>query len=109
MIEIVYNLDTLTVEATGHAGAAPYGRDMVCCAVSVLMQTLDATGRRVGAVKSSIAPGHAVVQVLPYPLQWMEAEQRVEAIVDGLREVARSYPQFVRMQRGRGTYKAMKA
>lgn len=109
MIEIVYNPDELTVEATGHAGAAPYGRDMVCCAVSVLMQTLEATGRRVGAVKSSIAPGHAAVQILPYPLQWIEAEQRVEAIVDGLREVARSYPQYVHIQRGRGTYKAMKA
>lgn len=109
MIEIVYDPDTLTVEATGHAGAAPYGQDMVCCAVSVLMQTLEATGRRVGAVKSSIAPGHAAVQILPYPLQWMEAEQRVEAIVDGLREVARNYPQYVRIQRRRGTYKAMKA
>lgn len=109
MIEIVYNPDTLMVEATGHAGAAPYGQDMVCCAVSVLMQTLAATGRKVGAVKSSMEPGHAAVQVLPYPLQWMEAEQRVEAIVDGLREVARSYPQYVRIQRGRGTYKSAKA
>nr|DAQ77396.1 MAG TPA: YsxB-like protein [Caudoviricetes sp.] len=105
MIEIVYNPDALTVEATGHAGAAPYGQDMVCCAISVLMQTLEATGRRVGTVKSSIAPGHAAVQVLPYPLQWMEAEQRVEAIVDGLREVARSYPQFVRIRRGVGLTK----
>ena len=102
MIEIVYDPDELTVEATGHAGAAPYGQDMVCCAVSVLMQTLEVTGRRVGAVKSSIAPGHAAVQILPYPLQWMEAEQRVEAIVDGLREVARSYPQYVRIRRGVG-------
>lgn len=109
MIEIVYNPDELTVEATGHAGAALYGQDMVCCAVSVLMQTLEATGRRVGAVKSSIAPGHAAVQILPYPLQWMEAEQRVEAIVDGLREMARSYPQYVRIRRGRGTYISVKA
>lgn len=109
MIEIVYNPDELTVEATGHAGAAPYGQDMVCCAVSVLMQTLEATGRRVGAVKSCMEPGHAAVQILPYPLQWMEAEQRVEAIVDGLREVARSYPQYVHMQRGRGTYINVKA
>lgn len=109
MIEIVYNPDELTVEATGHAGAAPYGQDMVCCAVSVLMQTLEATGRRVGVVKSSIAPGNATVQILPYPLQWMEAEQRVEAIVDGLREVARSYPQYVCIRRGCGTYINVKA
>ena len=44
MIKIIYEADPeggkLTMRAEGHAGYAPAGQDIVCAAVSCLMQTL---------------------------------------------------------------------
>ena len=44
MIKIIYVADPeggkLTMRAEGHAGYAPAGQDIVCAAVSCLMQTL---------------------------------------------------------------------
>jgi len=40
MIRIVYDEQNLTLEISGHAGSAPKGSDLVCCAVSVLGDTL---------------------------------------------------------------------
>lgn len=43
MIEVRYSDDDCILEAKGHAGAAKneYGHDLVCCAVSTLMDTYE--------------------------------------------------------------------
>lgn len=107
MICVRYDPEKLELEVRGHAGAAEKGRDLVCCAVSVLVQALEKTGQSVGTVEARMEPGNARVRLHPYPLQWMEAAQRYQAVMDGLRMVAESYPAHVRMHSGAfepGTY-----
>lgn len=107
MICVRYDPEKLEIEVRGHARAAEKGRDLICCAVSVLVQALEKTGRGVGTVEARMEPGDAWVRLRPYPLQWMEAAQRYQAVIDGMRMMAESYPAHVRMRSGAlepGTY-----
>lgn len=108
MIEIRYSPETLALLVQGHAGAGEKGKDLICCAVSVLVQTLAETGRTLGTVEARLEAGNAQVRLHPAPLCWMEAAQRYQAIIDGLRAVARTAPEHVQMQAVHGTYKAEK-
>lgn len=76
MIKIIYVADPeggkLTMRAEGHAGYAPAGQDIVCAAVSVLVQTLankvDAAARSGRLLTSCVQHGETfVVQALPKP------------------------------------------
>ena len=57
MIKIIYVADPeggkLTMRAEGHAGYAPAGQDIVCAAVSCLMQTLAYALRRTNTPRAA--------------------------------------------------------
>ena len=40
MIEVIYDRDVPSISASGHAGYAPAGQDIVCAGVSALLETL---------------------------------------------------------------------
>lgn len=90
--------------AEGHAGYAPKGQDIVCAAVSTLMQALafSADCSEEGfAVASSSGPAgtYLELQMKATP----ENRAKFELVTDGLELVAQLYPKFVMIDDGMGT------
>ena len=91
------------VKAKGHAGAGKYGQDIVCAAVSCLMQTLAnevEEAARAGLVAlGAVAHGEGWmrVEVTPTRESCNTVEAWVELVQDGLDALAESYPENVEL------------
>lgn len=91
------------VKAKGHAGAGKYGSDIVCAAVSVLMQTLanevEEAARAGLVVLGAVAHGEGWmrVEVTPTNESCDMVEAWVELVQDGLDALAESYPENVEL------------
>lgn len=92
------------VKAKGHAGAGKYGQDIVCAAVSCLMQTLAnevEEAARAGLVAlGAVAHGEGWMRVEVTPTQEScdMVEAWVELVQDGLDAIAQSYPDNVQLE-----------
>lgn len=93
MIQITYNEmgDMMFLRAEGHAEFAPKGQDIVCAAVSALMQTL-AYSLDSGTVTCADDRNLMVVQVK----QGTDSLAKFELVTDGLILLADAYPEHVR-------------
>lgn len=93
------------VKAEGHAGAGKYGSDIVCSAVSVLMQTL------ANEVEEAARAGVIAMGNVAHGNGWMKVEVQpnadcfgdmaaawVEFVQDGLDAIAQSYPDHVELE-----------
>ena len=92
------------VKAEGHAGAGEYGQDVVCAAVSVLLQTL------ANEVTEAARAGLLAVGVVAHGDGWMKVEMTptdqtqdmadawVELVQDGIDALAESYPENVELE-----------
>lgn len=92
------------VKAEGHAGAGEYGQDIVCAAVSVLLQTL------ANEVTEAARAGLLAVGVVTHGDGWMKVEMTptdqtqdmadawVELVQDGIDALAESYPENVELE-----------
>lgn len=107
MIRITYKEfpkeGAMRLRAEGHAGYAPKGQDIVCAAVSTLMQALafSADCSEEGfAVASSSGPAgtYLELQMKATP----ENRAKFELVTDGLELVAQLYPKFVMIDDGMG-------
>lgn len=94
-----------TVKAEGHAGAGKYGSDIVCAAVSVLMQTLakevEEAARAELLALGVVAHGDGwmKVEVMPNTGGTCDmVEAWVEFVQDGLDAIAQSYPDHVQLE-----------
>lgn len=86
------------VRVSGHSGSAPEGSDIVCAAVSVLVQTLHIGLDEVLGLSptASVDRDNAVIE-----LRWpnngsADLQALVETIVRALRETASSYDRYVK-------------
>ena len=103
MIKIIYVADPeggkLTMRAEGHAGYAPAGQDIVCAAVSCLMQTLAYSAAEDEHTSSCIYQGEEG------PVMNVEAGDSVlmrdkfELVADGLDLMAEQYPENVNFKK----------
>lgn len=93
MIQITYNEmgDMMFLRAEGHAEFAPKGQDIVCAAVSALMQTL-AYSLDSGTVTCADDSNLMVVQAK----QSTDSLAKFELVTDGLILLADAYPEHVR-------------
>lgn len=93
MIQITYNEmgDMMFLRAEGHADFAPKGQDIVCAAVSALMQTL-AYSLDSGTVTCADDRNLMVVQAK----QGTDSLAKFELVTDGLILLADAYPEHVR-------------
>lgn len=92
------------VKAEGHAGAGKYGQDVVCAAVSVLLQTL------ANEVTEAARAGLLAVGVVAHGDGWMKVEMTptdqtqdmadawVELVQDGIDALVESYPENVELE-----------
>ena len=108
MIKITYNEypeeDLMRLRAEGHAGYAPKGQDIVCAAVSTLMQALafSVDDREDGfAVASSSGAAGTYLELQARAT--LENRAKFELVTDGLELVAQLYPKFVTFDDGAGT------
>ncbi len=93
MIQVIIRQGSIQV--TGHAGAGPPGHDLVCAAVSTLVQTFVRSAEQLTDTQlhSDIAPGRAFVRY--------EGSPQVQLLADsffvGVQGVAEAYPQCVQV------------
>lgn len=90
MIQVTYNEvgDAMILRAEGHAGYAEKGKDIVCAAVSVLMQTLACS---VGTCMGNDGKGFSAVCK-----KSNDNIAKFELVTDGLALLQREYPENVR-------------
>lgn len=98
MIQVI--IQPGSIQVTGHAGAGPPGHDLVCAAVSTLVQTFVRSAEQLAdtPLHSDIAPGGAFVRY--------EGSPQVQLLADsffvGVQGVAEAYPQCVQVLDRRG-------
>ena len=94
MITIIYDEKEhdMILQASGHAGYAPKGQDIVCAAVSCLMQTLAYSVD--GGTATRDPGGDNVLRV--QAAQSSDALAKFELVTDGLMLLAKQYPENAR-------------
>jgi uncharacterized protein YsxB (DUF464 family) len=94
MIEITHQQNRITIK--GHAQYAPHGQDIVCAAVSALVQTFVASVRELtaDAIKADIAAGNVVIE---YKSLSAESKTLLGSFFIGVRMIAETYPVHVRI------------
>lgn len=93
MIEVKFGDCSLCAE--GHAESAPYGADLVCCAVSTLAYTLAANLREIRAhdLQVWMDSGKSDIRCEPS----FDARQVFHMIYVGLKLLAESYPNNIKI------------
>ena len=88
------------ITARGHAELAPHGRDIVCAAVSTLLDTYAAAARGLDArLQLRQAPGRMDITVCGLPRKHRRELDAVRAaVLTGLARVAVAYPARVRLE-----------
>ena len=83
--------------AKGHSGFAPHGQDIVCAAVSVLLQTAVLGLEKAAGVlpQTEIADGRLVCRLTSEQAAQPKAEAVLEAMLVGLEAVAAEYGDYV--------------
>ena len=99
MIKIIYVADpeggNLAMRAEGHAGYAPAGQDIVCAAVSCLMQTLAYSAAEDEHTSSCIYQGEDGPVVSVEAGDSVLMRDKFELVADGLTLLAEQYPENV--------------
>lgn len=102
MINYVHRGDSFLLQAAGHAGAAPKGQDLVCCGVSVLVQTLAQRmldlymeGLLQEFPETILSSDGSCVAAKALPKTVQLIEQAFAVILTGLRMLAEQYPQYI--------------
>lgn len=93
MIHVIVHSDMICV--VGHAGAGPPGHDIVCAAVSALVQTFALSAEELTGdqIRCDIQPGRAVIE---YGNLSDRARLLKDSLFVGVREIAESYPECVK-------------
>lgn len=103
MIKIIYVADPeggkLTMRAEGHAGYAPAGQDIVCAAVSCLMQTLAYSAAEDEHTSSCIYQGEEGPVLNVEAGDSVLMRDKFELVADGLTLLAEQYPENVNFKK----------
>ena len=103
MIKVIYEADSeggkLTMRAEGHAGYAPAGQDIVCAAVSCLMQTLAYSAAEDEKTSSCIYQGKDGPAVSVETGDSVLMRDKFELVADGLDLLAEQYPENVNFKK----------
>ena len=103
MIKVIYEADPeggkLTMRAEGHAGYAPAGQDIVCAAVSCLIQTLAYSAAEDEHTSSCIYLGKDGPVVSVETGNSVLMRDKSELVADGLDLLAEQYPENVNFKK----------
>ena len=103
---IVIQKDRHGVTITGHAGYEEPGKDLVCAAVSVLVQTLAASAKRLTADRLEVEYRAGFARI-SYNGNLSETTRLLmNSFFIGIRMIACTYPDYVRIVQAWKTQKA---
>lgn len=98
-IQVRWKGEPFSLTARGHAGAARNedGHDLVCCAISTIVQTLGVSCASLPDVQTTYhqADGFAEILVTGTEAHWDQLVPRFQMAIDGLTVLASQYPQHV--------------
>lgn len=96
MIEVKRGANSISIH--GHAGYAPIGQDIVCAAVSALVQTFVASVDELTAdeIKVTASP-HGQIQSIQFKHLSERAQVLLDAFFVGIRMIADSYPSNIEL------------
>ena len=80
-----------SITIRGHACSAPYGQDLVCCAVSALTLTLAVNLEQIGTPVICLQPGYTEIS----SVRTSEAVQVFDCIWKGFEVFAQMFPENV--------------
>lgn len=89
-----------TLAVKGHAGFAPKGQDIVCAAVSALVQTLgcwvmENPGGKLWHNAVAAKDGGITITAAANEKDALPMEERFDLVIDGLRLLEKQYPENV--------------
>jgi len=86
--------------AEGHSGFAPHGQDIVCAAVSVLLQTAVLGLEEVARIvpQTNIADGYLECHIAPEQAHQPKAEAVLQTMLVGLKAVETEYSDYVKVR-----------
>lgn len=91
MIQITHKPGCITIE--GHAGYAPYGQDIVCAAVSAIVQAFLLSAEELTADKiKAVQSPQGQIQSIQYRELSEGAQLLMASFFVGIRMIADSYP-----------------
>jgi uncharacterized protein YsxB (DUF464 family) len=88
------------IRVEGHAGAGPYGEDIVCAAASALVQTAAAALEEIAGLAGAAAKGEGLYEIRVPQGRLREGEAAsviLETACIGYRLIAGSYPKHLRV------------
>lgn len=103
---IVIQMDRHGVTITGHAGYGPPGKDIVCAAVSVLVQTLAASAKQLTADHMEVECREGFARISCDGNLSEGTRLLMNSFFVGIQMIADTYPQYVRMVQAWKTQKA---
>lgn len=98
MIKITHETESYGLAVSGHAGAQQNaeGHDLVCCAVSTLMQTLLYTASKAGHMLDHEAEdGYMRVAITPGERFTRDLMEKFRTVEDGIEMLAQAYPECI--------------
>ncbi len=99
MITVKYDLNSFLLDIRGHAEYAPYGKDIVCAAVSALSQTLAMWLSEYAPCMEEaprIDTGEGLlIQCSPKPVWRCEIMLLYQFVIKGMQRIAAEYPRNV--------------
>lgn len=104
MVRVRIDMENLEVEVDGHAGSAEYGRDLVCCAISMLTETLarymekQMRDGNLSDLTVEIAEGRAYINPTPYGWSMQDTVTAFKVIREGYRALATEHGKYIRLE-----------
>ena len=104
MIQIRYRMEDLSIQIHGHAGTAPPGKDLVCCAVSTLAGCMihafeqQEKEKAVKCIEGDFEEGKTELRVIPEEWARVRCLVLMKTYIDALEFAAESYPEYIRME-----------
>ena len=112
MIRAVYDRETLQLTVEGHAESGPYGKDLVCAAVSALTLTLWENLRLLEQADKlegkllDLDSGRACLSCNPKAPFRQEAEGVFQTVTRGIQCLSRIYPGYIHFTTKESKWKA---
>lgn len=104
MIIIHMDMETLEVLVEGHANSADYGRDLVCCAATMLTETLarylekQLKDGNLADLTLEIREGHAYINPTPYGWSLQDTVAAFKVIREGYRALAHEHAKYIKLE-----------
>jgi uncharacterized protein YsxB (DUF464 family) len=104
MVNITLIVNQPYLNVSGHANSDEIGKDLVCCALSILVDSLSrymAVKEEEGALHylaNEVQEGSALIAALPTERSAQEVRGAFEMAREGLRALADEYPEYIKLE-----------